>query len=41
MRGIKSGPRMFREQCVKFAEMEVRKQLSEAFFFLSARSEVL
>lgn len=31
---------MFREQCVKFAEMDIREQLYEAFF-LSARSEKL
>lgn len=30
---------MFREQCVKFAEMDVHEQLYEAF--LSARFEVL
>lgn len=30
---------MFREQCVKFAEMDIREQLYEAF--LSARSEKL
>lgn len=31
---------MFREQCVKFAEMDTREQLHEAFF-LSARSAKL